>query len=77
MYGKDLIPTNLSKQKQDSDSKRYLNKTDYATIKIAELMVEKVISLCNLNSIDCEDLKEMYSKYKDLLEKRKMLRNEI
>lgn len=77
MYGKDLIPTNLSKQKQDSDSKRYLNKTDYATIKIAELMIEKVINLCNLNSIDCEDLKEMYSKYKDLLEKRKTLRNEI
>ena len=54
MYGKDLIPNNLLKQKQDSDSKRYLDKTDYATIKIAEETAKVVLEIAKLVGLNYE-----------------------
>ena len=80
MYGKDLIPNNLLKQKQDSDSKRYLDKTDYATIKIAEETAKVVLEIAKLVGLNYESysaLEGVYLKYKQVLEERKEKRESI
>ena len=80
MYGKDLIPTSLSKQKQDSDSKRYLNETDYTTIKIAEETAKVVLEMAKLVGLSYEKysaLEGVYLKYKQVLEERKEKRESI